>query len=121
MNNGTKRILVVDDDYSYQLLISMYLKKNGYEVLQAGNGYEAIETLNREHVDLIVLDLMMPKMDGFRFLRWLRTEAQNNTPVLVLTAVDGTEIRQDIMQAGATAVRLKPVKGPEIIAAISDL
>ena len=85
MKNGTKRILVVDDDHSYQLLITMYLKKNGYEILQAGNGYEAIETLNREKVDLIVLDLMMPKMDGFRFLRWLRNEAHEQTPVLVLT------------------------------------
>ena len=99
----------------------MYLKKSGYDVLQAGNGYEAIETLSRETVDLIVLDLMMPKMDGFRFLRWLRNEAQESTPVLVLTAVDGSEMKHDIMQAGATAVRLKPVKGPEIIEAINDV
>ena len=65
-------ILVVDDDKNTRLFLSAVLERDGYTVSQACNGEDALSVMDKEHVDLVVLDIMMPKMDGYQFTQLLR-------------------------------------------------
>jgi DNA-binding response OmpR family regulator len=78
------KIMVIDDEQNIRELIGLYLRKEGYEVEEAGNGLEALELLKTVRVDLIVLDIMMPKMDGWELCRELRQTS--DTPLLMVTA-----------------------------------
>ena len=79
-------ILVADDDKHTRMFLRAVLEGANYTVTTAGNGEEALSVLEREHIDLVVLDVMMPKMDGYEFTRTLR-EAQNNLPILMVSAM----------------------------------
>ena len=78
-------ILVVDDDKNTRLFLSAVLEGAGYTVTAACNGVDALDVMDREHIDLVVLDVMMPKMDGYEFTKVLR-DAQNNIPILMVSA-----------------------------------
>ena len=78
-------ILVVDDDKNTRMYFEAVLKNNGYTVTIAKNGEEALEVMDKEHIDLVVLDIMMPKMDGYEFTTTLR-ECDNNLPILMVSA-----------------------------------
>ena len=104
---GEKKILIIEDDQFIQKLLSISLNLEGYKIVTAIHGKEAIEVLQKEHVDIIICDLMMPVMDGIRFIRWLREEARMTLPVVVLTAVDNKKVREDILKAGATDIVYK--------------
>ena len=79
------RILVVDDDKNTRLFLRAVLEGASYTVFTAENGEDALLLMDREHVDLVVLDIMMPKMDGYEFTKALR-EANNNLPILMVSA-----------------------------------
>lgn len=115
-----KNILVVDDDKDFQELISIYLNIRGYEVLRADNGVDAMGILDSENVHVIITELMLPMVDGFRFLQWLRQEAKSSLPVLVLTAKEGSS-EEYMIEAGADAILYKPVKGPEILEKLEEI
>ena len=74
-------ILVVDDDKNTRLLMKAVLQAENYTVYTAENGEAALDVMDREHIDLVVLDIMMPKMDGYEFAKTLR-ENQNTLPIL---------------------------------------
>lgn len=78
-------ILVVDDDKHTRKLLRAVLENAHYTVTTATNGEEALEALDKEHIDLVVLDIMMPKMDGYEFTRFVR-ETDNALPILMVTA-----------------------------------
>ena len=78
-------ILVVDDDKNTRMYFQAVLERDGYTSSVARNGEEALEILSKEHIDLVVLDIMMPKMDGYEFTKILR-EADNNLPILMVSA-----------------------------------
>lgn len=78
-------ILVVDDDKHTRMLLSAILQNANYTVTTANNGVEALEVLDREHIDLVVLDIMMPQMDGYEFTRLIR-QTDNTLPILMVTA-----------------------------------
>ena len=80
----TQTILIVDDEKKLRDLIRVYLEQEGYRVVEAGNGREALYVARYEKPDLIILDLMMPEMGGYDFMRAFSKEAQ--TPVIMLTA-----------------------------------
>lgn len=81
------RVLVVDDEPTLRSVVAQYLQLEGYETVEAADGAEALERLRHERPDLIVLDLMMPRVDGRAFLERLRQlEELSHTPVLVVTA-----------------------------------
>lgn len=84
MSGQTPRILLVDDEQSVQELLSYPLRKDGYEVVQAADGKEALELFGESHFDLVVLDVMMPRMDGLECCRRLR--ASSPVPIIMLTA-----------------------------------
>ena len=78
-------ILVVDDDKNTRRLYKAVLESENYTVYTAENGEEALGLMDREHIDLVVLDVMMPKMDGYEFTKVLR-ESQNTLPILMVSA-----------------------------------
>ena len=78
-------ILVVDDDKNTRRLYKAVLESENYTVYTAENGEEALRLMDREHIDLVVLDVMMPKMDGYEFTKVLR-ESQNTLPILMVSS-----------------------------------
>src|SRR5947207_6334348 len=88
-NTGATRILLVDDEQSVQTLLTYPLRKDGYEVVAAHDGREALDRFAEQRFDLVVLDIMLPKLDGIEVCRRLRTRSQ--VPIIMLTA-KGDEI-----------------------------
>jgi len=114
------RILVVEDDENTRKLMCAILGRNRFEVLQAQDGLVALEIMDREHVDLIVLDLMMPNMDGYELTRQLRT-TWNNLPILMVTAMQETVDKRKGFLAGTDDYMTKPVDEEEMILRIKAL
>ena len=111
------KLLVVDDEFNILELLATSLRFAGFEVVTAGNGREALEKAHAEKPDLIVLDVMMPGMDGFEVTRRLR-ENGTTTPVLFLTAKDATEDKVTGLGAGGDDYVTKPFGLEEVVARI---
>ena len=104
-----RRILVVDDEADVRLLYRVNLRHAGFEVLEADDGERGIEAALEHLPDVVVLDLMMPRIDGFEVLRVLRSRAESSEmPVLVLTADARSEDHQRCFELGADDVMTKP-------------
>lgn len=111
-----KTILIVDDKMSAQRLVADYLSANNYRTVTANNGKEALFVARHEKPDLVLLDIMMPEMDGFEFMRQFRKE--NNVPVIMLTAkVDETD-KIVGLELGADDYVTKPFGLAELLARI---
>lgn len=122
MQSNAKKILIIDDDNFLIKLMEMSLKSEGYEVVTANHGKKAIEILSdNPQVDMIVVDLMMPELDGLSFLHWLRKEAKLTIPTLVQTGMANEKIKQQAKDAGSTALINKPVKVPVLLEKIKEL
>ena len=121
------KIMVVEDDLDEAKLIKMVLEGEGYEAACAFNGVEALEKVGSEKPDLIVLDVMMPEMDGFEFCAELRSSPETeDIPVVLLTGVikhirDSKYPLDGVMRAEAQDYLEKPVKPEDLLAAISRL
>ncbi len=107
-----KTILVVDDKSSVRLLLQDYLGEQGYRVVPAANGREAIYAARHEKPDLILLDLMMPEMDGYTFLKQYRQESQ--TPVIIITAKEEETDAVLGLELGADDYVIKPFRMREL-------
>ena len=113
-------ILVVDDDKHTRMLLSAVLQNANYTVTTANNGEEALEVLDRTHIDLVVLDVMMPKMDGYEFTKTLR-ESDNNLPILMVSAKQlPTDKRQGFL-VGTDDYITKPIDEVEMLLRIKAL
>jgi two-component system response regulator MprA len=114
------KILVVDDEPAVRESLERALRLDGYEVELAADGGEALETLARRSPDAVVLDLMMPKVDGLEVCRRLRA-AGDRTPVLILTARDAVSDRVTGLDAGADDYVVKPFARDELLARLRAL
>lgn len=114
------KILVVEDDKNTRKLMCAVLRQSGFEPLQAEDGIAALEMMDREHVDLVVLDLMMPNMDGFELTRQLRL-AYNTLPILMVTAKQEPKDKREGFLAGTDDYMTKPVDEQEMILRIRAL
>lgn len=114
------KILVVEDDRELRGLFRTVLEKNGYNVLVAGDGQEAIQILAAEYVDLIISDVMMPNLDGYGFTKILR-ESGDNTPVIIITAKDTFDDMKQGFNSGADDYLKKPVDLNEMLLRVSAL
>ncbi|MBR2616154.1 MAG: response regulator transcription factor [Clostridia bacterium] len=114
------RIMVVEDDPNTRLLFCKVLEQNGYSPVAAVDGVDALEKMDHEHVDLIVLDVMMPRMDGFEFARTLR-DVDCNIPILMVTAKEGKMDKRDGFLAGTDDYMTKPVDEEEMLLRIAAL
>ncbi|GGL42015.1 response regulator transcription factor [Sporolactobacillus putidus] len=115
-----KKILVVDDEPSIVTLLSFNLKKSGYEVITAGNGSEALSMVREQHPDLIVLDLMLPEMDGMDVCKRLRQDFIF-IPILMLTARDDELDKILGLELGADDYMTKPFSPREVIARVKAI
>jgi len=114
------RILVVEDDADTRRLMEAILLANGYEVILAEDGIDALEKLAAHHVDLMVLDLMMSRMDGFELTRTLR-KSGNGLPILMVTAMVAPADKRKGFLSGTDDYMVKPVDEEEMLLRIKAL
>ena len=114
--NGKQRILIADDDANIAELISLYLTKEGYETRKAGDGREALRLVPIFDPDLIILDIMMPEMDGYEVCREVRKN--NSTPIIMLTAKGETFDKVLGLELGADDYMVKPFDTKELVARV---
>ncbi len=114
------QILVVEDDKNARLLMSTVLTRYGYEPILACDGVEALEILDHKHVDLIVLDVMMPRMDGYEFTNTLRSGGCM-TPIIMVTARETPADKKRGFIMGVDDYMVKPVDEEEMVLRISAL
>lgn len=112
--------MIVDDNKNACKLTEAVLRQNGYDTVCAYDGEEALEILDKIHVDLIVLDIMMPKMDGFEFTRTLR-ECEWEIPILMVTAKESHMDKKAGFLAGTDDYMVKPVDEEEMLLRIAAL
>jgi len=117
---GGKRILIADDNQQIRMLVSATLRAGGYELMEACDGAEALDMAVAEKPDLILLDVMMPKLDGFQVCAELRRLAIT-APVLLLTAKGQIEDRVTGLDAGADDYLVKPFSTEELLARVRAL
>lgn len=114
---GTRRILVVDDEDNLRTMLVAALKFEGFDVAQVSNGREALRALKEARPDLIILDVMMPELDGFATLKRMR-EAGDRTPVIFLTAKDTSADAVAGLGLGADDYLAKPFALEELVARV---
>jgi len=105
----SKKILIAEDYVDIRLMMKMLVRSYGYEVLEAGDGYEAVEQVRQHHPDLILMDLSMPVMNGLAATEIIRTfDGMERLPIIAVTAY-GDFFYKKAMQAGCSAVLSKPL------------
>ena len=114
------RILVADDDKNPRRLLRAVLEEENYTVFTAENGEEALRVLDREHIDLAVVDIMMPQMDGYEFTSFLR-ENDNNLPILMISAKQLPADRRKGFLVGIDDYMTKPIDEVEMLLRIRAL
>ena len=114
------RILVAEDDKNLNKLIREYLEDEGYTVLAASDGREALDILDHEHIDLMVCDIMMPGVDGFALIADLRG-AGYDLPILIITARDSMEDKRKGFELGTDDYMVKPIDFGEMLMRVSAL
>lgn len=113
-------ILVADDDKNTRLLLKAVLETENYSVVTAENGEEALAALDSHHIDLVVLDVMMPKMDGYEFTRLLR-QSNNDLPILMVSARQLPENKKKGFLVGTDDYMVKPIDDEEFLLRIRAL
>ena len=113
-------ILVVDDDKNTRRYMRAVLEAADYTVTTAENGAEALKVMESEYIDLVVLDIMMPEMDGYQFTEALRG-VQNNLPILMVSAKQLSADRKKRVRAGIDDYMTKPVDMEELVLRIQAL
>jgi DNA-binding response OmpR family regulator len=113
--NGAQ-ILVVEDEPSIREVVSLYLKRAGYQVTVVEDGQAALDSLSRQLPDLVVLDLMLPKVDGLEIARWLRE--RGDTPIIMLTARREERDRIAGLEMGADDYVVKPFSPQELVSRV---
>ncbi len=111
------KILIADDDRDSREILKTYLAAKGHQVALAADGMEALKRFTDESPDLVLLDIMMPKLDGWEVLHYIRTAGR--TPVLMITAKDATDDIVRALSAGADDYIVKPLKLREVEARIA--
>ena len=115
----TKTILVVDDEQRLVSLVGTYLTQSGFRVVSASNGLEALSVARSENPDLIILDIMMPEMDGYEFMRKYR--AERDTPIILLTARVEDDEKVIGLELGADDYVTKPFRPRELMARVKAM
>ena len=111
-----KKILIVEDEANIRELLRLYLEREGYTVLEAENGVEGIKKWKSDKPDMLLLDVMMPVMDGWAVCREIR--AESDVPIIILTAKGETADRVSGLEMGADDYIVKPLEMPEVIARV---
>jgi len=119
---GQKKILVVDDEADLIMMVQMRLEANEYEVISANDGEEGLEKAKNEKPDLILLDVMMPKINGYQVCTILKQDAQyNKIPIILFTGKAQDDFEKAGKKAGADAFITKPFDPPDLLSKVEEL
>ena len=118
--NALFTVLIVEDDPSTRRLMETVIRQNGFEPVTAENGAAALELLDSKQVDVVVLDIMMPKMDGYEFTRTLRA-GDCTLPILMVSAKESIDAKRQGFLIGVDDYMVKPVNTEELIMRINAL
>ena len=113
-------IMIVEDDSNQRKLMSTVLEQYGYNVIQAFDGIDALDQLDKKHIDLIILDIMMPRMDGFEFTETIR-QGGSNIPILMVTAKQSPIDKRKGFIIGTDDYMTKPVDEEEMVLRVGAL
>lgn len=113
-------VLVVEDDKNLKKLMVTYLKKNNYSTFEASNGEEALDIIDKQYIDLVISDIMMPKMDGYELLNELRA-CNYETPIMLITAKGDINDKKQGFLLGADDYMVKPINMEEMILRVEVL
>jgi two-component system, OmpR family, alkaline phosphatase synthesis response regulator PhoP len=120
--NKSLKILVADDEKDIRKLISFVLQKHGYQVVEAVNGTQALQLAKDEKPDIVLLDLMMPQVNGFEVCRQLRSNpTTSKTPILMLSAKSQSSDIMDALLLGAAYYLVKPFTPRDLVEKVSEL
>lgn len=118
----SKKILIVDDSESIREVVSFTLENEGFDVIVASDGTDALTMLDGKPIDLIITDLHMPEMDGITLIKHVRKmEAYQRIPILFLTTESQTSKKLEAKEAGATGWIIKPFVPAKLIAALNKV
>ena len=121
-DNGARRILIVDDDQELCGMLERYLTPQGFAVHAVHDGQSGLAAAAGEDWDIVVLDVMLPELDGFEVMRRLRADPRGATvPVLMLTAKGQRGDREVAMEVGANLFITKPFSNAEVVSAVERL
>ena len=122
MTDKQQHILVVDDDKQTRLKLSRNLEGRGYAVSTVGGGDEALQALANDSFDLVLLDILMPEMDGFEVLERLHADSTRNAPaVIVVSALEDSENIEKCRRLGARDYLTKPVDPDRLVARVAEV
>lgn len=120
MEERKKTLLIVDDDIFLVDIMAFTLKQSGFEIIKAHNGQEAIDIVNKEHVDLVLTDIMMPVMDGFELAVNLRkNDSTSKIPIIFLTAKSNVEDKNKGFNIGINDYVVKPFNLKDLVSRIN--
>lgn len=118
----TKRVLLAEDEPNIVESLTFILERSGFEVATTTNGRQALEVAQSDTPDILILDVMLPELDGYEVLRRLRADTRTKAlPVLMVTAKGQREDRETAMKCGADMFITKPFVNSELIAAVEKL
>ena len=119
---GDMKILLCEDNDDIRKMLAMRLEVVGYTVLQARDGEEGLETIKKQQPELVIMDLMMPKMTGFEVCRMVKFDDKyKDIPIIVLSALDQQRDREKALEAGADAYFIKPFDLELLLNKVSSL
>lgn len=117
-----KRILVVDDELDLLDLIELILTNEGYDIHKAQNGKEAINLAGKNDYDIVIMDIMMPEMDGWETIKAIRADKKNvNIPIIMLTCRDNSQDKYYAIQEGIEDYITKPFTPNHLVNVINDI
>ncbi len=118
----TQRILIADDDDDLRQLLRLILSREGLEIIEAGNGTDALARAYDSHPTLVLLDVMMPDIDGFEVCRRLRSdERTHRLPIIFISAMDDITQRNEMLKLGADDCLRKPISPRDLIARVREV
>lgn len=115
---GKKRILIVDDESDIRNIVSIYLENNDFETVEAESGYRALEIIDKEKIDMAILDVMMPDIDGINLC--IKIREKTNMPIIMLSAKDEDMDKVIGLTSGADDYLAKPFNPIELLARVRD-
>ena len=117
-----KKILIVEDEPDFRVALRMRLEANGYNIIEADDGMKGLDAVRQQNPDLIILDVMLPRMNGFKLARLLKYSAKyKSVPLMMLTVMSQASDRKMGQAVGADAYMTKPYQPQELLNTIATL
>jgi DNA-binding response OmpR family regulator len=115
------KILICEDEELTRMAIAFDLKEQGYEIITAEDGFEAMSKMEKEKPDLVISDIAMPYLSGFELLNYMKNKVDNSKPVILVSGLNEKEIISTAIKLGADAFITKPIHKGEVSAKVQEV